>query len=282
MTKTRSRRKAAITPAANALLSPQIMAMVDSAVVGASEAAFGGDPVLPEEVSSFVSFCASIQKRDGGLIEAVISDTIAAAPHFTAWKPDAYPITRRAEELARSGEIDPEDPPQLPQNKSIARHIRIDQFAVDLRTLTATAIEIKRSSYLGKAIREAARHDLLSTAMLARSYARKNGIKAMTGCSVLICFYGDVTPDFQGFTVLTRETVDDYFGVAITPVVEAARAYFSHRVRQRLEELVTPMTGILSDATMLACMEERGLGSPLEEMAPPPPRSGRRPRLAAV
>jgi hypothetical protein len=210
--------------------------VVDGTIERLTAANFCCDPLMGEEYSRITSVVSSAYKRHGQILETAILECLRSYDRFEVWNDPALPISRAAEGLAAPLMANPAAALEahIPHGGDADRALQIDLLVHDRELNTLASYEVKRgagSHDAGK--RRSMMRDLICTQVILKSYGEARlGLPLQSASSHIIVYYG--AENFGPFT-LTRDTLDDHFGVPIIEQVEEVNEYYRGRVETLLQ-----------------------------------------------
>lgn len=215
-------------------------------VAGALAGDFPQDPVIGPDLSRAISTLGSVVKRHGGLIELGIAGALITSDRFVVLSNVALPVTKGAAQLLDAKNSDQALAKiRLSADSEAEGIVNVDLVVVDPETKWAGAYEIKRGNGAtehGK--RRQSIHKLRAARLVLASYVHQAGYGMMeTVTSGVIDYYGasGFTPDFT----LSRDQLDDHFGVPVVATVEAMTAALQEELKAALPRLFGPFLASL-------------------------------------
>jgi hypothetical protein len=210
--------------------------LIDETIRKLSEKKFKPDPIMGPHFSRMNSLMGSAQKRHGFILERAILETLKCYPQFEAWDDPIFSISNLADSLVISSEDRPANliETTTPYPDKADRTLQIDLMVYDCPNKTLRSYEIKR----GNGQHDAGKkrqilRDLLCTQVLLKSYGQKRGLEVESARSHIIFYYGDCSIK-KPFS-LTKDELDDHFGVSISEAVEQINDLY----RTRLFEILS-------------------------------------------
>jgi hypothetical protein len=212
--------------------------LVDGTIDRLSKKAFCCDPLMGEEYSRITSVVSSAYKRHGQILEAAILNCLRIYDKFAVWNDPALHISQAAEGLAGSYMSNP----SAALDANIAhegigqRTVQVDLLVYDKEKNRVSSYEVKRGAGTHDAgKRRSMLRDLLCTQVVLRSYGNQHlDVECASAHSHVIIYYGAETLGAP-FT-LTRDDLDEHFGVPIVEQVEEVNSYYRERVEHLLEQ----------------------------------------------
>jgi hypothetical protein len=223
------------------LVSPEAIARASRNVItNAMAGDFPIDPVIGADLSKSFSIINSVVKRHGLLIQRTLADALAASGRFDILTEVRLPITEAAHDLLTSDNSD--------------RDLRKIKLKADSNTLCMVAIDLvvvdTESGWAGPMTSSAATGRLSPVAWphrtrLARYAADPGVVLAKCGydrihsvTSAVIDYYG--ASGFSKEMRLTREELNEHFGVPVVDTVEAMTAELQRALHAEMRNLLTP------------------------------------------
>lgn len=209
--------------------------IVDATIDRLANVNFCCDPLMGEEYSRITSVVSSAYKRHGQIVETAILECLRSYDRFEVWNDPALPISRAAEALGATYVANP--PAALAANIAhggdVERTLQIDLLVHDRERNTVGAYEVKRGAGTHDAgKRRSMLRDLVCTQVILKSYCEERlQRQCESAASHIIVYYG--AESFGPFTV-TRDDLDEHFGVPIVEQVEEVNAYYRARIEQLL------------------------------------------------
>jgi hypothetical protein len=213
-----------------------VSAEVDLTIERLSQVSFKPDPLAGRHFSRMVSLFSSAYKRHGFILESAILKRLSQNPNFTVWNDQAFYVSPEADRLVARLLASPET--AIEQSVGYAekgRTLQIDAIVWDKRRRTVAAYEIKRGHGAhdsGK--RRSILRDLLCVQVLLKGYAESRGHKVKEAHSRIIFYYGNCSIP-KPFS-LTKDELDDHFGMPILSHVEEVNLHFRRRLFEILSD----------------------------------------------
>lgn len=209
--------------------------MVDATIDRLAKAKFCCDPLMGEEYSRITSVVSSAYKRHGRILETSILECLRTYDKFEVWNDPALAISRAADALAATYMTNP----VAALTASIAhagdsdRTLQVDLLVHDRESGTVSSYEVKRGAGTHDAGKKRSMlRDLICTQVVLKSYGEDRlEMKCETARSHIIVYYG--AESFGPFT-LTRDSLDEHFGVPLVEQVEEVNAYYRDRIERLL------------------------------------------------
>jgi hypothetical protein len=233
------------------LVSPAAIARASRAVIANAMAGdFPIDPVIGADLSKSFSIINSVVKRHGLLIQRCLSDALAASGRFEILTEVRLPITGAAHDLLTSDNSDRDlRKIKLKADSNTLRMVAIDLVVVDTESGWAGAYDVKRGNGTTESRKRGPIElDLRATRLILASFLAKcgyDGIRSVT--SAVIDYYG--ASGFSKEMRLTREELDEHFGVPVVDTIEAMTAELQRALHAEMRNLLTPALTNLPRAT---------------------------------
>lgn len=209
--------------------------VVDATIGRLSQATFSCDPLMGEEYSRITSVVSSAYKRHGQILETSILECLRRYERFEVWNDPALPVSRAADALAGTYMTNPVA--ALTANIAHAgeaeRTLQVDLLVHDREQATVSSYEVKRGAGTHDAGKKRSMlRDLICTQVILKSYGEERlQVNCETARSHIIIYYG--AESFGPFT-LTRDNLDEHFGVPLVGQIEEVNAYYRSQVEQLL------------------------------------------------
>jgi len=211
--------------------------LVDATIDRLANAKFCCDPLMGEEYSRITSVVSSSYKRHGSILESAILECLRSYDKFQVWNDPALPISRAADALAGTYMLNPAAAltANIAHGGAVERTLQVDLLVHDREHNTVTSYEVKRGAGAHDAgKRRSMLRDLICTQVALKSYAEERlETECQSAGSHIIVYYG--AESFGPFT-LTRDDLDEHFGVPMIEQVEEVNAYYRDRVEQLLQQ----------------------------------------------
>lgn len=222
--------------------------IVDATIDRLANTNFCCDPLMGEEYSRITSVVSSAYKRHGQILETAILECIRGYDRFEVWNDPALPVSRAAEALGNAYFANPVAAlnAAIAHGGDIERTIQVDLLVHDRDRNTIASYEVKRGAGAHDAgKRRSMLRDLVCTQVILKSYAEERiGNPCEAASSHIIVYYG--AENFGPFT-LTRDDLDEHFGVPIVDDVEEVNAYYRDRVEGLLNAPPPDVGAMLGD-----------------------------------
>lgn len=208
---------------------------VDATIDRLGKTTFCCDPLMGEEYSRITSVVSSAYKRHGQILETAILECLKGYDRFEVWNDPALPISRAADALAGTYMTNPAAAltANIAHGGDSDRTLQVDLLVHDKQLGSVSSYEVKRGAGTHDAGKKRSMlRDLICTQVVLKSYGEERlQVPCETARSHIIVYYG--AESFGPFT-LTRDDLDDHFGVPIIQQVEEVNAYYRGRVEQLL------------------------------------------------
>jgi hypothetical protein len=205
--------------------------LIEDTIKGLSVKKFKPDPIMGVHFSRQNSLLGSAQKRHGFIIERAILETLRRYSQFEVWDDPKFQVSEVADHLV-SASID--TPTNLIETTTGyptkgSRALQVDLVVYNKIEKTLRSYEIKRGNGLHDAgKRRSILRDLLCTQVLLKSYGQARGLDVNEARSFIIFYYGDCSIK-KPFS-LTRDELDEHFGVSVREIVEAVNDEYRKRL----------------------------------------------------
>jgi hypothetical protein len=203
---------------------------------------------MGEEYSRITSVVSSAYKRHGQILETAILECLRRYDRFEVWNDPALPISRAADALAGPMMANPAAAlnAHIPHGGEAERALQVDLLVHDRERNTLASYEVKRGAGTHDAgKRRSMMRDLICTQVILRSYGEARlGLPIQAATSHIIVYYG--AENFGPFT-LTRDRLDDHFGVPLVGQVEEVNAYYRDQVERLLNVPPPDVDGMLAE-----------------------------------
>lgn len=177
----------------------------------------------------------SAQRREGGLISAALATAMAASDRYEVAQNVHVPISATVRIVAAANADD--TPAEM--RCSPGRGIRVDVMVLDTVTGIVYPLEVKRGvEQIGADHRRQIMSNLAALRIVGRDVAQQRfGRHVGAVRPFVISYYGATGIDAA--LTLTAADIDGFFGVDLTPVIDAHLDHF----RYQLEALIPGITG---------------------------------------
>ena len=168
----------------------RVAPIVDDTIAALSRVRFVEDPIAGVRYSRATSIVSSAYKRHGRILEIALRESLRESNRHKVWHDDAFRISREADALASTQELDACRRSTLPYGQSV-RKIQIDMVAFDGADQSIRAYEIKRGNgqFDAGKIRSITR-DLKCIEVLLKSYGEFCQLRPTAAKSKIIFYYG--------------------------------------------------------------------------------------------
>jgi len=222
------------TALSTTVLPMLLIAAVDATLDDVFSRAYHVDELLGPELSALKGPLDSVCKRHGLLIEKAIAAALASADHLEVMSQVSVPVGRAALDLVRANTERVTRDVALPAGDA-ERSVILDIAVFDWRLRRLSLVSVKRGGGAqgGKAARDD-RLELRAAAMVLRTMMVVQGFPVVDVEVVVVDWMG--RSGIVTGTVLTRETIDDHFGVPVAATVEAMTARFAAGIAERMAD----------------------------------------------
>lgn len=255
-------------PAINAPVPPVPQELID-AVEGALNKCFEKeyilDELLGEALTQLRGPLDSLSKLHGYLIEEGIAHGfVALGDRFDVLTQVSVPVPKEALSLVEANKLDKLEKINFPLADGRGKRVSIDILVFDHETGDLHVVSVKRGGGAqgGQAARDA-RKDLSAAGLMLKNLMLSKGYPVLNVKKVLVDWYG--RSGIIARKTVTRETIDDHFGIPIAETVEAMSRYMSAGINERLSprllEAATQMCSLSlvgSSETTLSTEDEPG------------------------
>ena len=215
------------------VLPAELKARIETTIAGAAGGTFATDPLMGDGLSRLSSFLSSLVKRDGAILEAGICMALRRHSHMTVMTQVRMPITVSAEMLVQANDGCELRRIALPADGAATRIAHFDMIVVDKQEQVARLVEVKRGggeTEIRK--RRTTERDLLCGRLQLKAYLKTLGITVRHCESWVVDYYG--RSGFRPDLAVTREGLDQLFGVPVVATTEAAAYAMRAGMLQRL------------------------------------------------
>jgi hypothetical protein len=211
----------------------RVTPVVDDTIAALSHVKFVEDPIAGTRYSRATSIVSSAYKRHGRILEIALRESLRDSNRHKVWHDDAFRVSREADALASTQELDACRLSTLPYGQS-ARKIQIDMVAFDSADQSIRAYEIKRGNgqFDAGKIRSITR-DLKCIQVLLKSYGEFCKLKPTAAESKIIFYYG--IRSIPRPWSLVKDDLDEHFGFPVAEKIERANDYFRTRLHALLD-----------------------------------------------
>jgi len=212
----------------------RVAPVVDETIRVLSKVKFVGDPIAGAKYSRATSIVSSAYKRHGRILEIALRESLRESNRHSVWHDDAFKVSREADALANTQDLDACRQTTLPYGNSV-RTLQIDVVAFDSADESIRAYEIKRGNgqFDAGKIRSITRRDLKCIQVLLKSYGELCKFKPTSAESKIIFYYG-VRSIPRPWSLVGNE-LDQHFGFPVVEKIEQANDYFRAKLHALLE-----------------------------------------------
>ena len=212
------------------------------AVAGALAGDFPIDPVIGKDLSRALSCIGSVVKRHGALIEMGIAGALTNSDRFIVLPKVSLPLTKAALQLLDGKNSDESLAKiRLSADSEADGMVNLDLCVVDPEAHWAGVYEIKRGNGAtehGK--RRPIMRKLRAVRPVLASYVHQLGYGPIeTVTSAVIDYFG--SSGFDSHFTITRDMLDEYFGVPVVATVDAMTAAVRDALEAELPALFEPV-----------------------------------------
>lgn len=206
--------------------------VVDQTIAALAKVKFLEDPIAGAKYSRATSIVSSAYKRHGQILEFALRESLKDSNRHKVWKDSAFRISREADVLANTQELDACRQTTLPYGDAV-RTLQVDMVAFDNANNLISAYEIKRGNgqFDAGKIRSITR-DLKCVQVLLKSYGEFCKLKPSAAESKIIFYYG--VRSIPRPWSLVKEELDDHFGFPVVEKIEQANDYFRTKLHALL------------------------------------------------
>lgn len=225
----------------------EVRPLVDETLKRLATRKFREDPLLGADYSRRTSLAASAQRRHGHIIEAAFRCRLAHEPDFQVWETNAFAVSAVADGMVNA-EKDRLNllKASVPYGDQ-SRRLQVDAFVYDVHRKTLASYELKRGGDHHDAGKTRSMfRDLLCTQVLLKSYGESLGLEVKSALSYIVFYYGRGTIP-KPFS-LTRDDLNDHFGVDVRSAIEEVNAYFRQQLMALVAEKAEPEAMMPIDA----------------------------------
>jgi len=200
------------------------------------------DPIAGRKYSKVPSLIGSMQKRHGLIIEKAISAALSSYDHYTVWTDSGFKVSSSVNHIISTVNNVKKDPDWLhlldhnhPYGEQSST-LQIDVIAFNKSDNSLTALEVKRGySHHDAGKKKAILRRALAVQMLLMGYGQSElGQIQINEVRSRICsYYGanEFAPEIQ----ITKDDLDNFFGVPILGLVQEVNDYFRSRIHELME-----------------------------------------------
>lgn len=211
--------------------------IVASAIAGD----FPADPLIARDLSRGISAVGSLVKRHGWVLQNTLAKVLAANGRFVVWTDVPLPLTKAAKTLIAAKNSGKDLARiRLPANSEIDRMVTVDLIVVEPVIGWAGVYEVKRGNGATETRKRLPTEQMLQAARLVLpSFLEKLGYDGITTVtSAVIDYYG--ASGFNPEVTLTRDQLDDHFGVPVIITVDAMTTALRDAFELELPRLFGP------------------------------------------
>lgn len=215
-------------------LPAELCEAVDRSVEECFAKEYRTDELLGDDLTQIRGPLDSLCKRHGLLLETAIAHGFAAqGDRFVVWTQVPVSVSKAAIMLVENNPMKCLEGLHLPVSDSRVKQVIIDVLVFDRLTSLLHVISVKRGGGAqgGRAAREA-RTDLLTAGLLLKNLLRQQGRPVREVSQVLVDWYG--RSGIIARKTVTRETVDEHFGVPIAAMADAMSARMQAAIADRM------------------------------------------------
>lgn len=225
------------------ILPVELCEAVDRSVEECFAKEYRTDELLGDDLTQIRGPLDSLCKRHGLLLETGIAHGFAAqGDRFVVWTQVPVSVSKAAIMLVENNPMKCLEGLHLPVSDSRVKQVIIDVLVFDRLTSLLHVISVKRGGGAqgGRAAREA-RTDLLTAGLLLKNLLRQQGRSVREVSQVLVDWYG--RSGIIARKTVTRETVDEHFGVPIAAMVDAMSARMQAAIAERMAHRLLKAVG---------------------------------------
>jgi hypothetical protein len=231
-------------------LPPALRAVAHDAVAAALSAEFPHDALLGKDLSRAVSVINSCVKRSGHVIERVLADTLQSQG-LIVYRSVAMPVTQAAESVIASNGSEVLKTVRIKADSEARRTVFIDLLVIDPRRSSAMIYELKRGGGVTEQRKRLPiEHNLRCCSLQLHSFVRQLGHDVETvGCHI-VDYYG--ASGFDPAMTVTREQLDEHFGLPVADMIESALAVMSEGLMAALPRLLCSAVTVQTEVPQAA------------------------------
>lgn len=224
-------------PVRRGVLPAELKNRIDTTIASAAGCTFAIDPLMGDNLSNLSSFLSSLVKRDGAILETAICMALRRHSHMTVMSQVRMPITVSAEMLVQANDGAELRRITLPADGAATRIAHFDMIVVDQRERVARLVEVKRGGGETEVRkRRTTERDLLCGRLQLKAFLKTLGILVRRCESWVVDYYG--RSGFRPDLTVTREGLDQLFGVPVVATTEAAARAMRAGMLQRLPQFL--------------------------------------------
>jgi len=211
----------------------RVAPVVDDTIQALAKTKFVEDPIAGARYSRATSIVSSAYKRHGRILEIALRESLRESNRHKVWHDDAFRVSREADALANTQELDACKKTTLPYGDKI-RTLQVDMIAFDNADQSIRAYEIKRGNgqFDAGKIRSITR-DLKCIQVLLKSYGEFSKLKPSAAESKIIFYYG--VRSIPRPWSLVKNELDEHFGFPVIERIEQANDYFQTKLHALLD-----------------------------------------------
>lgn len=211
----------------------RVAPVVDETIRALGRKRFVQDPIAGARYSRATSIVSSAYKRHGRILEIALRESLRESNRHKVWHDDKFRVSREADALASTQELDACRQTTLPYGNSL-RTLQVDMVAFDSADQSIRAYEIKRGNgqFDAGKIRSITR-DLKCIQVLLKSYGEFSKLKPMAAESKIIFYYG--VRSIPRPWALVKGELDEHFGFPVVERIEEANDYFQTKLLALLD-----------------------------------------------
>ena len=123
----------------------RVTPVVDETIRALAKVKFVEDPIAGVRYSRATSIVSSAYKRHGRILEFALRESLRESNRHKVWNDDAFKVSREADALASTQDLDACRQTTLPYGNSV-RTLQVDMVAFDSIDESIRAYEIKRGN----------------------------------------------------------------------------------------------------------------------------------------
>jgi len=207
---------------------------VDAALKECFDKSYCTDELIGELLTEVRGPLDSLSKRHGILLEEAIAHAFAASgSRYEVSMQVAVNVSKEALTLIESNKIEKLEELHFPFADVTGKRVIIDVLVFDHASGDLHVISVKRGGGAqgGQAARDA-RKDLTAAGLMLKNMFLREGLPVQSVQKVLVDWYG--RSGIIARKTVTRKTIDEHFGLAIAPTVEAMSAYMKSAIAEKM------------------------------------------------
>jgi hypothetical protein len=211
----------------------RVAPVVDETIRLLAGVGFVEDPIAGTKYSRATSIISSAYKRHGRILEIALRESLRDSNRHTVWNDSVFRVSREADALANTQELDACLRTTLPYGNSV-RTLQVDMITFDSADQLIRAYEIKRGNgrFDAGKIRSITR-DLKCIQVLLKSYGELAKHKPVAAESKIIFYYG--VRSIPKPWSLVKHELDEHFGFPVVEKIEQANDYFKTKLHGLLD-----------------------------------------------